>query len=194
VASRYVTDRPDHPSDQQPESQPEQSDRSGSEADSHDPSVRWLAGYVYGTISTLVAIAGLTFETNPAALTTAGVVIVGAVAIWLAHALSGLVTMHSWRRLELTWADVADELRGSWSVVSAAIPATIIFILAEEKVWSVRHAFAIAEVVGVLALAVVGIGTAGGPDHPAGRRFLYILALVMVGVFIVLLESVVHLL
>ena len=52
----------------------------------------WLADYVYGTISTLIAVAGLTFETHPEALTTAGVIVVGAVAIWLAHALSRLVT------------------------------------------------------------------------------------------------------
>ena len=41
-------------------------------------SVLWLSDYVYGTISTLVAIAGLTFETHPEALTTAGVVVFGA--------------------------------------------------------------------------------------------------------------------
>jgi hypothetical protein len=185
-----VSDQADHPS----ERLPEEPDRSGSEGDPHDPSVRWLAGYVYGTIATMVAIAGLTFENTPAALTSAGVVIVGAVAIWFAHALSALVTMHSWRRLELTRAEVFHELRGSWSIVSAAIPATIIFILADDKVWSVKHAFAIADVVGVLALAVVGIGTAGSPDLPVGRRIFYILALVLVGVLIVVLESLVHLL
>jgi len=65
------------------------------EPSGHDQSVAWLADYVYGTIATLVAIAGLTFETNPGALTTAGVVVVGAVAIWLAHALSQLITRRS---------------------------------------------------------------------------------------------------
>ena len=44
----------------------------------HPAAVHWLADYVYGTIATLVAIAGLTFETNPGELSTAGVVIVGA--------------------------------------------------------------------------------------------------------------------
>ena len=38
------------------------------------------------------------------------------------------------------------------------------------------------DVVGVLALAVVGIGTAGGNDRPLSRRFLYVLSLVVVGV------------
>lgn len=154
----------------------------------------WLADYVYGTISTLVAIAGLTFETNPGALTTAGVVVVGAVAIWLAHALSQLVTLRSWQQLRLQPSDVASKLRGSWSILSAAFPATVVFILAGFDLWTVKTAFWVAEGVGVLALAVVGFGTAGGADRPMIRRILYVAALVGVGVAIVLLELLVHLL
>jgi hypothetical protein len=156
--------------------------------------VHWLADYVYGTISTLVAIAGLTFETNPGALTTAGVVVVGALAIWFAHTLSRLVTMRSWRQLTLTRADVRAVLLSSWSIAAAAIPATVVFTLAGLGLFEVRTAFLVAEVVGVLALAVVGIGTVGGSERRAGRRVLYVVGLVAVGVMIVLLESVVHLL
>ncbi len=159
----------------------------------HGP-VHWLADYVYGTISTLVAIAGLTFEKNPGALTTAGVVVVGAVAIWFAHTLSRLVTMRSWRHLELHYTDVATTLRNSWSIVTAALPATLVFVLAGLHIFEVKTAFTVSEVVGVLALAVVGIGTAGGRDRPLGRRLLYIGGLVLVGVLIVLLELLVHLL
>ena len=96
----------------------------------HPGAVHWLADYVYGTIATLVAIAGLTFESNPGELTTAGGGIVGAVAIWF----------------------------------------------------------------GVAALLVVGIGTAGGPERPLGRRIGYVAGVVLVGVAIVLLEAGVHLL
>lgn len=156
--------------------------------------VRWLADYVYGTISTLVAIAGLTFETNPGALTTAGVVVVGAVAIWLAHALSRLVVLSSWHHLRLKMAEVVDDLRGSWSILSAAIPATLIFTLAGIHLWTVRTAFGLAEIVGVLALAVVGIGTTAGSGRSLWRRTLYVAGLVSVGVTIVLFELLVHLL
>lgn len=159
-----------------------------------DRSVVWLADYVYGTISTLVAIAGLTFEVNPGALTTAGVVVVGAVAIWLAHGLSRLVILRRWQNLELHAADVRRVLQGSWTIVVAAVPGTFIFMLAGLHVWSVKTAFTLAEVVGVLALAVVGYGTAGGKGRPLGRRLLYIGGMVMVGVLIVLLELLVHLL
>jgi hypothetical protein len=162
--------------------------------DPHDVRLRWLSDYIYGTISTLVAIAGLTFEANPGELTTAGVVVVGAVAIWLAHSVSQLVTTRSWKRMQLTRVDVGRELRDSLSIVAAAVPATIVFVLAALHLYSVRTGFGVAEAVGVLALAVVGIGTAGGRGWPLGRRVLYVTGLVLVGVLIVGLELLVHLL
>ena len=156
--------------------------------------VNWLAHYVYGTIATLVAIAGLTFETNPGELTTASVVIIGALAIWMAHTLSVLVSRRSDDQLELSVADVMAELRDSWAIVTAALPATVVFILAGLHVWSMHTAFVLADVVGVLALAVVGIGTAGGRERPLFRRIAYVVGIVLVGVAIVLLEASVHLL
>ena len=160
----------------------------------HPAAVHWLADYVYGTIATLVAIAGLTFESNPGEQTTAGVVIVGAVAIWFAHTLSRLVSMRSQGHINLRPSDVWGELRHSWSIVTAAIPATIIFVLAGMGLWSIHVAFVLADVVGVGALLVVGIGTAGGTERPLTRRIGYVSMVVLVGVAIVLLESGVHLL
>src|SRR5271165_5991289 len=107
----------------------------------HPGTVHWLADYVYGTIATLVAIAGLTFETNPGELSTAGVVIVGAVAIWFAHTLSRLVSIRSSRHLQLGIGDVLAELRSSWSIVTAAVPATIVFVLAALHLWTMHTAF-----------------------------------------------------
>ena len=166
-------------------------DRSDSE---QERSVHWLADYVYGTISTLVAVAGLTFETHPQALTTAGVIVVGAVAIWLAHTLSRVVVKPSWRELRVGWADLRAELEGSWPIVSAALPAVLIFALAGLGIWSVHVAFVLTDVIGVLALAVVGVGTAGSRGGFTLRRTLYVTALVAVGAAIVILESLVHLL
>jgi hypothetical protein len=160
----------------------------------HPGAVHWLADYVYGTIATLVAIAGLTFETNPGELTTASVVIIGAFAIWMAHILSRLVSKRSAGRRGITVADIVAEARDSWSIVTAAIPATVIFVLAGAHLWSMHTAFVLADVVGVLALAVVGIGTAGGNDRPLSRRIAYVSSLVVVGIAIVLLEAGVHLL
>ncbi len=160
----------------------------------HRRSVHWLADYVYGTISTLVAVAGLTFETHPQALTTAGIIVVGAIAIWFAHALSRVVVKPSWQELRVNWSDVRAELEGSWPIVSAAIPAVLIFAVSGLGVWSVQVAFVLTDVVGVLALAVVGVGTAGSRGRSTLRRSLYVAALVAVGATIVVLESLVHLL
>jgi hypothetical protein len=203
-ADSGLAHRPEQPDPEQPDppEQPEPSHLAtpgeGAESDrataSHQRSVHWLADYVYGTISTLVAIAGLTFQSNPGELTTAGVVVVGAVAIWLAHSLSRVVTMGSWQHLRLQPRDVMHELWGSWSIVVAAIPATIVFTLAGAHLWTMRTAFAVAEVVGVLALAAVGIGTTAGSDRPVIRRVIYVAGLVAVGVMIVLFELLVHVL
>lgn len=160
----------------------------------HPGSVLWLSDYVYGTIATLVAIAGLTFETNPGELSSAGVVIVGAIAIWFAHTLSRLVSRRSQGHVKLHAADVVAEMLQSWAIVTAAIPATIVFVLAALHLWTVYAAFYIADGVGVAALAVVGIGTAGGRDRPLLKRIAYVVGVVMVGVAIVLLEASVHLL
>ncbi len=102
--------------------------------------------------------------------------------------------MRSQGHINLRPSDVWGELRHSWSIVTAAIPATIIFVLAGMGLWSIHVAFVLADVVGVGALLVVGIGTAGGTERPLTRRIGYVSMVVLVGVAIVLLESGVHLL
>ena len=136
----------------------------------HPAAVHWLADYVYGTIATLVAIAGLTFETHPGELTTAGVVIVGAVAIWFAHTLSRLVSKRSTGHLELRPADVGAELRHSWSIVTAAVPATVIFVLAAVHLWTIHTAFVLADVVGVARSGRGGHRDGGRTRPTPGRR------------------------
>lgn len=167
-------------------------EREEEEAESEFGSVEWLSDYVYGTIATLVAVAGLTFENHPRALPTAGVVLVGTMAIWFAHALSRLIVKPAWRRLGVRWADVALELWASWSIVTAAVPAVFIFVLADVHLWPVHIAFALTDIVGVVSLAVVGMGSTRGGDRPLGHRLLYALGLVTVGVVIVALESAVR--
>ncbi len=70
----------------------------------------------------------------------------------------------------------------------------MVFCLAALHLWTMHTAFIVADVVGVAALAVVGIGTAGGRDRSLARRIRYVCSLVVVGVAIVVLEAGVHLL
>jgi hypothetical protein len=156
--------------------------------------VELLADYVYGTIATLTAVGGISFDDHPEALTTAGVVVVSTVAIWLAHALSRLVAQRARRHLLVTRADVRAELWGSWSILAAAVPAVVILVVAGLHLWTVHEAFVIINVVGVGALAAVGFGTAGGAERSLGRRLFYVVGIVAVGAMIVGLESLVHIL
>ena len=122
-------------------------------------------------------------------------VVVGAVAIWLAHSLSRLVTKGAWRHLRLTRADIASELRGSWSIALRRhsghlhLPAGRYSACGRctwrscSPTWSEWSPWPSSE-----------SGTAGGRDRPLRRRILYVGGLVAVGLTIVVLESLVHLL
>lgn len=153
----------------------------------------WLADYVYGTIATLVAILGLSFEPHPDALSAGAVIIIGAIAIWLAHGLSQVMAERRRRpAMTIPLRDVAAEFASSWAIVSAAVPATIVMLLAEVGVYSTTTGLRVAQIVGVLALATVGIVTAGGPQRSVYRRVGYVTLVTGVGVLIVLLESAAH--
>ncbi len=156
-------------------------------------SLHWLADYVYGTVSSLVAVAGISFDPTIDVVTAVAIVLVGAVAIWWAHALSRLVNRRAQEHLELTPGDVGRELRGAISVVVAALPAAAVLALVGTGIWTMRTGLILANVLGVVSLLAVGIGTAGGSDRPLGRRVRYVVAVVLVGVVIVVLETAVHL-
>lgn len=156
-------------------------------------SVEWAREYIYGTISTMVAIGGLTFERRPDSVSAGGVIVVGAIAIALAHAVSHLVVAWSLRSqgAPFTFRTVFDQLRQSWPIVSAAIPATVVLALSRTGLYTTSTALWVDAAVGVAALAVVGIWTAG-PARPGSHRVAYVVALVSVGLFIVGLEIAAH--
>jgi hypothetical protein len=174
-----------------PNGAPHETEPAG-ETGSAPRAVTWLAVYVYGTIATLVAIGGLTFEDHLNAVSATGVIIVGAIAIWLAHAVSNLVARRARLGGYLHTADVRAELRNSWPIVSAALPAAVVMVLAALGAWAADTGLVIDEVIGVLALAAVGIATAGGAQRSVGRRILYVTMLTAVGVAIVGLEVAAH--
>jgi hypothetical protein len=156
--------------------------------------VAWLAAYVYGTIATLVAIGSLTFEKHPNPVSSTGVIVVGATAIWLAHAVSNMVARRARDGANLHASDIMSELRSSWPIVSAAIPGAVVMAIACFGLWTASTGLVIDEVIGVVALAAVGVATAGGSQRSLARRLVYVAALTAVGLAIVGLEVAAHLL
>lgn len=152
----------------------------------------WLAAYVYGVIVTLVSVVGLAVEHDPNGLSDAGIIIVGDIAIWLAHAISQLVGNQAERQRPVTMADLGSQLANSWPIVAAAIPASLVMILAGLGLWSNETGLKIATVLGVFALAVTGVLAARFSERTPLRRVGFVLIITVVGVLIVALEVWVH--
>lgn len=151
----------------------------------------WLGEYVYGVIGTLVALGTLSFRADVDPVSACGNVFVGAVAVWLAHAVAGV--MADWARQEPISARlVAHRLRHSWPILSAALPAAAILLLSSAGVWPEITGLWVSDGVAVLTLAGIGIWVAAGSREPLARRVVYVAALVGVGALIVGLELAAH--
>jgi hypothetical protein len=169
-----------------PGTEPDKAGRSSSRA------VEWYREYVYGTIATLVAIGALTFDRRPDQLTADAVIVVGAVAIWLAHTLSHLVADWALQEAPFSTGTVVARLRQSWPILAAALPAVAVLALSWSVDWTALSGLWIAEGVGVAALAVVGVLTAGDRRRSLTVRVAYVVALVTTGLVIVGLELLAH--
>jgi hypothetical protein len=152
----------------------------------------WAASFIYGVIVTLVTVVGLAVENAPNGLDDAGIIIVGDIAIWLAHTISQLVGHQTQQKRPVTVVDVGHQLLNSWPIVAAAIPAAASMALAGLGLWSDETGLKVATALGILALATVGVLTARISERTLVRRILYVSFITMIGIFIVVLEVSVH--
>jgi hypothetical protein len=152
----------------------------------------WLASFVYGVIVTLVTIVGLAVEHAPNGLSDAGVIIVGDIAIWMAHAISQLVGHQAQRQQPVGLGDVVRQLGNSWPIVAAAVPAAVVMGAAGAGLWSNETGLKLAAALGVVALAVTGVLSARLSERTLVRQVLYVVGITVVGILIVSLEVWVH--
>lgn len=151
----------------------------------------WLAEYVYGVIGTLVALGTLSFRSDVDPISACGNVLVGAIAVWLAHAVAQLVA--DWARQEpIRLGLVVHRLRHTWPILSAALPASAILLLSSAGFWPELTGLWVSDGVAVLTLAGIGMWVAAGSSEPPLRRVAYVVALVGVGGLIVGLELAAH--
>lgn len=175
------------------QTQREDADQSDAEGAGQGP-LRALAASVYGTITTLVAISGLTIshavEQTVTPAEAIGVILVGGIAIALAHAMSHLVAGAATRRAPLQLGDLVAELSLSWPIVSAALPATAVMALTAAGLWSMDTGLSVALGVSIATLTLVGISTARLAETGTARRLVYVVAITAVGLTIATLEVV----
>jgi hypothetical protein len=151
-----------------------------------------LQEFVYGTITVLVVISALNGKQVPSAR-NAGVVVLGtALATWLAHAFSSIIGAHVREQRPTSRGEVALAFRRSWRVVTAALPATVLLVLAGRGWISVSTALYTATALAILALIGVAIVAARRSGFSATGTALYALVATSIGLCIAAIEVLIH--
>jgi pheromone shutdown protein TraB len=147
-----------------------------------------LQEYVYGTISTLVVIGALEGDELGRADSATIVVIGTAVATWLAHSFAAIIGLHIRERRPVRVDEMTDAFRGSWRIITAALPATALLVLANMNTISLRVALATATLSGVVQLVWVGIFAAKRSEFSLLGVVVYAATATAIGLLIVAIE------
>jgi hypothetical protein len=152
-----------------------------------------VAFVVYGSINVLAAVGGLRFESQALkARQAAAVVIVVAVAAWLAHSMWRVVRARAGQDPGPVRSRELHELLRSWPILASGVPGVTALVLAAGGVWSVATGLRIAQGLGVGVLFAAGLLTARLAGATRSRQVVYVIALPTVGLVIVLLEVAAH--
>ena len=158
----------------------------------HEALAEDLQEFVYGTITALVVISALNAKTPPSAR-NAGVVILGTtIATWLAHSFSSVIGVHVREQRSPSRREIVTTSRRSWRVVTAALPATALLVLAGAGWISVTAALDIATVLMIIALIAVAVVAARRSGFSAFGVLLYSLTATGIGLFIAAIEIAIH--
>ena len=147
-----------------------------------------LQEFVYGTITVLVVIGALDGE-NLGSPSAATIVVVGtAVATWLAHAFASIIGAHIRERRQLRNHEIVTKFRHSWRIVTAAIPTTVLLLLAGAGAFGLRTAFVLATIAGVVQMLVVAVIAARRSQFSFVGVVAYAGCATVIGLIIVAIE------
>lgn len=151
-----------------------------------------LAEFVYGTVTGLVAITGIGSHPTGGPLEVAGIVIAGALAIWLAHGYSILLSKRITSGHRLTGAQIRHAFGGSWPIVIAGAVLATPILLSGLGLWSLETGVGASGWVGVAVLALVGVIAGAITRETWTRRILLALSTAGIGIAVVAVEYIVH--
>ena len=153
----------------------------------------WVAFLVYGSINMLAAVGGLLLEAESLRpREAAAVVIVVAVAAWLAHTMWRVIGARGRGDPEPVRSHELHELLRSWPILVSGLLGVTVLLFAAVGVWSVDTALRIAQGLGIAILFGAGLATARLAGVDRLRQVMYVIALPSIGVVIVLLEVAAH--
>ena len=154
----------------------------------------WIAFVVYGTITVLAALGGLQLESGSLhALEVATVLLIVAVAAWMAHSMWRVVRARASQDHEPVRSHELHELLRSWPVVACGAPGAVVMLLSAAGAWSVATGLSVGQGLGVAVLFASGLITARlSGATTRSRQLVYVLALPCLGLVIVGLEVAAH--
>jgi hypothetical protein len=147
-----------------------------------------LEEFVYGTITALVVIGALDSAQLGSARSATVVVIGTAIATWLAHTFAAVIGLHVRERRPVQHHEMVHAFRQSWRIVTAAIPVTVVLIIADAGAVSLRVALGLATAIGVAQLLAVAVIAARRSGFTVFGIIAYAATATAIGLLIVAIE------
>ena len=151
-----------------------------------------LSEFIYGTVMGMVAIAGISSESHLTWLQAAALIVVGAGAIWIAHAYSELISQRIAGGRRLDGRDLYEVLRGSWPIVVAGFVLAIPLLPVPVGLWSLSTGLWLASALGVVILGILGLVAGKVTNEAWPRRIVWAALTAGFGLVIVAAELAVH--
>lgn len=153
-----------------------------------------LSGFIYGTTSGLVALGGVGVrEPDFTAWWEAATrVILGAAAVWMAHAYAELLSHRVVSGRPLEFRELRATLASSWSILVAGLVLAAPLVPAGLGVVSVGMATNVSRALGVTVLALIGFYAEQTGEHRWGRRLLHAGLTAGLGLAVVAVELLVY--
>ncbi len=159
--------------------------------DDHHTAARRATEFVYGTIAVLIVTAGIDLTGGHASAAPA-IVLVGAIATWLAHAYADALGLQLTTGRPTSRSDIGRALLDALPIVLAALPATAVAVTVSRGLLEARTGIWVANGLALLVLAAAGWYAARGSGDTRMQSFVSAVASTSIGLAIVTMELLVH--
>jgi hypothetical protein len=151
-----------------------------------------LSEYIYGTVSGLVALAGVDAGSVAQWWKAALAVVSGAVAIWLAHAYAVLISRQIVVGGQPSARALGEALESSWPVVTAGLTLAVPLFGVPLGLYGLDRALLVSSGLGIVILALMGVAAGGAAHASRIQRIALIVLSCGLGVLVVAVGLAVH--